>query len=53
MPVQGLAYSRADRFLTPPGPVPVDRAALAGLADLSQVQESDPPFDRERRPSRV
>ncbi len=47
LPVIGLAYSRAERFLTPLGAIPVDRAALAGLADLAQVQESDPPFEGE------
>jgi AmmeMemoRadiSam system protein B len=45
--LRGLAYSRAERFLTPLGAVPVDRAALAGLADLAQVRETDSPFEGE------
>ena len=45
--LRGLAYSRADAFLTPLGPVPVDRAALEGLADLPQVRERDAPFEGE------
>ena len=45
--IRGLAYSRADRFLTPLGSVPVDREALASLADLPQVAESDIPFEGE------
>jgi AmmeMemoRadiSam system protein B len=45
--LRGLAYSRADAFLTPLGPVPVDRAALEGLADLPQVSEHDAPFEGE------
>lgn len=45
--LRGLAYSRAERFLTPLGAVPVDRAALAGLAGLPQVREIDTPFEGE------
>jgi AmmeMemoRadiSam system protein B len=45
--LRGLAYSRADTFLTPLGAVAVDRAALAGLAGLHQVRESETPFEGE------
>jgi AmmeMemoRadiSam system protein B len=39
--VRGLAASSAEAFETPLGPVPVDRAAVAGLGDLPQVAEAD------------
>jgi hypothetical protein len=39
--VRGLAAPQATRFETPLGPVPVDTAALALLADLPQVGASD------------
>ncbi len=45
--LSGLAYSRSETFLTPLGAIPVDRAALAGLADLPQVRELDAPFEGE------
>jgi AmmeMemoRadiSam system protein B len=45
--LRGLAYSRAESFLTPLGAVPVDRPALAGLADLPQVREIEAPFEGE------
>jgi AmmeMemoRadiSam system protein B len=45
--LSGLAYSRAETFLTPLGAVQVDRAALAALADLPQVRELDAPFEGE------
>ena len=41
VPLQGLAYSTADAFQTPLGSIPVDRAALASLQDLPQVQPLD------------
>lgn len=44
---RGLAYCSANTFLTPLGPVPVDRNALASLADLPQVREYDAPFNGE------
>ncbi|MBI1195435.1 MAG: AmmeMemoRadiSam system protein B [Gammaproteobacteria bacterium] len=40
VPVRGLAHPDCDVFLTPLGSVPVDRAALAELADLPQVTAS-------------
>jgi MEMO1 family protein len=45
--LRGLAYSREETFLTPLGAIPVDRGALAGLADLPQVRELDAPFEGE------
>jgi hypothetical protein len=45
--IRGLAYSRAERFLTPLGAVAVDREAIAGLADLPQVRELEAPFEGE------
>jgi MEMO1 family protein len=45
--LNGLAYSRATTFVTPLGAIPVDRTALAGLADLPQVRELDAPFEGE------
>jgi AmmeMemoRadiSam system protein B len=47
VPFSGLAYSRADEFLTPLGGVPVDRAAYAELDDLPQVRAFEAPFDGE------
>jgi len=47
LPFRGLAYCDADRFETPLGEVPVDRAALADIADLPQVQRLDAAFDGE------
>ncbi|HJW26375.1 MAG TPA: AmmeMemoRadiSam system protein B [Rhodocyclaceae bacterium] len=41
VPVRGLAASSADFFATPLGRIPIDRAALASLADLPQVAVSD------------
>jgi hypothetical protein len=41
VPFLGLATSQADVFLTPLGPVPVDRAAVDLIADLPQVQVLD------------
>jgi len=45
--LRGLAYSRAESFLTPLGAVPVDRSALEGLSDLPQVREWEAPFEGE------
>ena len=47
LPFRGLAYPTAGRLLTPLGAVDVDQAALAGLADLPQVQCLDAAFDGE------
>jgi AmmeMemoRadiSam system protein B len=47
MAIRGLAYSRAERFLTPLGEIAVDREALAELADLPQVRELEAPFEGE------
>lgn len=44
---RGLAYTRAEAFLTPLGPVAVENAARAGLADLPQVRVFEAPFDGE------
>ena len=46
-PFRGLAYADADAFETPLGKVPVDREALASIADLRQVQALDAAFDGE------
>jgi hypothetical protein len=45
--VRGLAYPDADALETPLGRVPVDRDALALVADLPQVQALDAAFDGE------
>jgi hypothetical protein len=45
--LRGLAAPRAEAFSTPLGVVPVDRAALAALADLPQVAVSDAPHEGE------
>lgn len=47
VPVRGLAMPTVDRFETPLGPVPLDRAALDALADLPQVVASDAAHARE------
>ncbi len=39
--VRGLATTTAETWETPAGPVPIDRAAVASLADLPQVSVSD------------
>jgi MEMO1 family protein len=41
VPVRGLGASEVATFATPLGRVPLDRAALASLADLPQVVASD------------
>lgn len=45
--VRGLAVPSVARFATPLGDVPLDRAALAALADLPQVVASDAAHARE------
>lgn len=47
VPVRGLATTSAEFFSTPLGKIPIDREALAGLADLPQVVVSDPAHDWE------
>lgn len=39
--VRGLAVPEAHAFVTPLGPIPVDREALAAVRDLPQVVQSD------------
>jgi AmmeMemoRadiSam system protein B len=41
VPLFGLAASSADAFVTPLGTIPLDRAALAAIADLPQVRPMD------------
>ncbi len=41
----GLAYSKADAFLTPLGLVPVDLEAYQTLTDLPQVRSFEAPFE--------
>jgi hypothetical protein len=43
----GLAYSFAETFLTPLGPVPVDRSAFEAVADLPQARQFEAPFEGE------
>jgi AmmeMemoRadiSam system protein B len=47
LPFRGIACPQAALFATPLGTVPVDRTALAAIADLPQVQELDMAFDGE------
>ena len=47
MSFHGLAYSRADAFLTPLGSVPVEQQAYDRLADLPQVRAFEAPFEGE------
>lgn len=47
IPFAGLAYSAAETFLTPLGPVAVDRSALEAVADLPQVRQFEAPFEGE------
>jgi AmmeMemoRadiSam system protein B len=47
VPFRGLAASGADSFLTPLGPVPVDRAAYGQVRDLPQVRDYEAPFEGE------
>jgi AmmeMemoRadiSam system protein B/AmmeMemoRadiSam system protein A len=47
VPVRGLAAPTVDAFETPLGRVPLDRAALAALRDLPQVQQADRPHAME------
>jgi AmmeMemoRadiSam system protein B len=46
-PFSGLAYSAADIFLTPLGPIPVDRSAFEAVRDLPQVRQYETPFEGE------
>lgn len=41
VPLRGIAFPGAEGLRTPLGVVPVDRAALAAISDLSYVGESD------------
>ena len=45
--VQGLATTSADFWKTPLGPYPIDRDALAGVADLPQVYTHDEAHQQE------
>ncbi len=47
LPFRGIAYPGADRLLTPLSAVNLDLEALAGLADLPQVERLDAAFDGE------
>jgi AmmeMemoRadiSam system protein B len=47
LPFRGIAYPGATGFATPLGTVPVDRDALAAIADLPGVQPLDMAFDGE------
>ncbi len=47
VPFVGIAYASADRFRTPLGEIPVDRAALDNLSDLRQVRLLDSAFRSE------
>ena len=47
VPLRGLAVSTSDAFVTPLGPVPLDRAAIERLLELPQVCASDSAHLRE------
>jgi AmmeMemoRadiSam system protein B len=47
VPFEGLAYSAADRFLTPLATIPVDREAFDLVSDLPQVSQMEAPFEGE------
>ena len=47
MPFRGLAYSEADSFLTPLGPVMLDREAYRAVAGLPQARAFEAPFEGE------
>ncbi len=47
VPFSGLAYSAAETFLTPLGPVSVDQASFAAVQDLPQVRQYEAPFNGE------
>jgi len=47
VPLRGLAVSSAEAFVTPLGPVPVDRAAIQSLLGLPQVRTSDSAHQQE------
>lgn len=45
--LRGLAVPSVDRFRTPLGDIPLDRAAISGLLELPQVQVSDVAHEQE------
>ncbi|MCG6940171.1 MAG: AmmeMemoRadiSam system protein B [Thiohalocapsa sp.] len=47
LPFRGIAVPAAEAFATPLGTVPVDRDAIAAIADLPQVGALDAAFDGE------
>jgi AmmeMemoRadiSam system protein B len=47
VPFSGLAYSAAETFITPLGPVPVDQTAFEAVRGLPQVRLFEAPFDGE------
>ena len=47
VPFEGLAYSAADRFVTPLGAIPVDRRAFDLVSDLPQIRQIEAPFEGE------
>ena len=47
IPFRGLAYSSAETFLTPLGPVPVDQDAFRAVGGLPQVLHYESPFEGE------
>jgi len=47
VPFDGLAYSDAESFLTPLGPVSVDQSAFEAVRDLPQVRRYETPFEGE------
>jgi AmmeMemoRadiSam system protein B len=47
VPIRGLAVPSAEAFRMPLGDVPLDRAAIAGILDLPQVELADAPHEPE------
>lgn len=47
VPFAGLAYSSAEAFLTPLGPVPVDQSAFEAVRGLPAVRAFEAPFEGE------
>lgn len=47
IPFTGLAFSRTEAFLTPLGPISVDREAFKAVCDLPQVRHYETPFEGE------
>jgi hypothetical protein len=47
VPFEGLAFSAADSFITPLGPVPVDHPAFELVRDLTQARQFEAPFEGE------